>query len=444
MTRLSDSQLFVEQATWLAPHLSQPTIGAFACWLAPWLRDGSKRALEALYRLNHAEQHAAEEALVALLRAVPERSAHRFVIQDQCGRNTDWPSTLALAHPFSPAKFVDRRTSDQDRGLLAGLATIARQWSWLLTEYGGFTESHPRVARLRVAARHFGQGSLTLAHLRRLARLPHVRDNAQLLKRALELMSVPLNTAEARRALVQLCDQLLRQESAALENQADALEASVILCAARAAQRLGWRITSVRADQTRPKPSLKLSRGKLRCAISKGCFEYPAQPKRRALDSLAVLERTSLGLKSTGRQPDLVISFWNVDAPDDVFFCIADAKRNESGDGVTYLKKSIVAMTAYMVAFAEPLRVRFAAQPGGLAAPLMPTATLFLRQAAFSGTPRAKEVRRGGDAQPWLACLDARDYEESEDGIWQASQVEAWFMRISDCAIRSMSASSKG
>jgi hypothetical protein len=447
VNRLNDIELFVEQATWLAPHLSQPTIGAFACWLAPWLRDGSKHALEALYRLNHPEQQAAESALIEVLEAVPERSAHRFVIRDDCGRNTDWPSTLALAYPFPPTRFVDQRSTDQDRGLLAGLATIGRQWSWLLTEYGQFTAAHSRAARLTAAARGFAQGPLTPAHLRRLARLPRLGDSADRLRRALELMSVPLTTPQARSTLVQLCEQLLRQGRASLDNQDDALEASVILCIARAAEGLGWRIVTAQADQIRPKPTLKLSRAKLRCAISKGKFEYPGQPKRRVVDALALLERTSLGLNSTGRQPDVVISFWNVEAPENVFFCIADAKRNESGDGVGYLKKSIVAMTAYMVAFAEPLQVQLSAQAGGLTAPVMPTATLFLRQGAHSATTklgsRESGVLQRRDRQPWLACLDADDYAMVDGGVWQASQVGTWFAGISECASRSMHVSAK-
>lgn len=122
----------------------------------------------------------------------------------------------------------------------------------------------------------------------------------------------------------------------------------------------------------------------------------------------------------------------------DVFFCIADAKRNHSGDGITYLKSAVVAMTAYMVAFSEPLRACLSAAAGGFTAPLMPTATLFLQQAAFH-SDASSELRGAVKSEPaWLATLDARHYAMTENGSWQDVHVCAWFQRVSDSATRSM------
>jgi hypothetical protein len=435
---LDDSGLFVEQATWLAPHLSPPTIGAFACWLAPWLREGTKPTLETLYRLHHPVQSAAEEALVEILESAPEQQANRWLLQEQCTRNTDWPSSLALAHPLPATRFVQQRsTTALDVSLLAGLASVARQWSYLLTEYGGYTEAHPRVAALRKVAHFRGRGQLTSAHLKRLTRSPDLRDDVRALRSALELMSKPLATYEAREALSRLARQLSATDGAELENRNDALEVSVILSIARAAESLGWTVTAAAADRTRPKPTLKLALGELRCAIIKGRFQYPEEPDRRARDVLATMQREGLGLASTDGQPDVVISFWHAAAPEKVLFAIADAKRNEVGDGIAYLKKSIVAMTAYMVAFAEPLGVRLSREHGGFAAPLMPTATLFLHQGAehdAEPSPRGRARSRRRRHESWLECLDRRHYARMEDGAWQPAGLNEWFSRLAQAA----------
>lgn len=439
VTLLSDTALFVTHATWLGPRLPQPTIGAFACWLAPWLRGACKRELEAMYRINHPIQRAAEIELIELLQAAPRRLEQRVRIDDQAGRLTDWPSTLTLAHPLAPARFVQQsRSSELDNGLLAGLATIGRQWSYMLVEYGDQMEEHKRVQDLRKATRPFGRGQLTLAHLRRLGRLPQAESKLRSLRQALELMTLPLTAPQSVSAIETLAARLSAMGSE-LENQNDALEVSVILSIARAAQNLGWSIAHANADRVRPKPRLALAKGDLRCTITKGRFEYPAEPKRQAIDALRRLETVELGLNSTGRQPDVVISFWNVHAPEDVYFCIADAKRNQSGDGVAYLKNAIVSMTAYMVSFSEPLRACLSAEVGGFAAPLMPTATLFLQQAAFVHNEEARETAVGRSRNPaWLATLDARHYAMAEDGVWHDKYVRAWFQRISDCAARSV------
>jgi hypothetical protein len=433
MRILSDSELFVEQTTWFAPHLPQRTIGAFACWIAPWLRKCSKRALESLYRLNHPAQQAAEGALVALLEAAPKRASQMNSVRAQCGRGTDWASTLAIAHPYPPTQFVERKPSmELDVGVLAGLASVARDWAFLLTEYGGYGELHPRVAQLRSAARPFGSGRLTLPHLRRLARSPCPEGHVDALRTALELMSAPLDTPQARVSLSRLNGELLRVERAALKNQDDALEVSVTLCIARAAVGLGWTIRDAYASATNRKPRIVLGKDKMRCAIAKGVFEYPGDSGRRVVDVLAKMERESLGLASTGRQPDVVISFWHVDRPSDVLFCIADAKRNESDDGVAYLKKSITAMATYMVAFAEPLQARLFASTGGFDAPLLPAATLFLRQGSYpiAGAGTSHD-RHAHGSLGWLATLDGRHYAECDQGVWLHTPLKRWFASLS-------------
>jgi hypothetical protein len=427
MKLLNDSELFVEHATWLGPYLPQPTMGAFACWLAPWLRQSSKRALESIIRLNHPAQLAAEPALVALLKAALARTTSQRVARPRCERNVDWASTVANAHPFPPTSFVHTQAAPElDRGTLSGLATVARQWAFLLVEYAGYYDTHERVRSLRRAAKPFGSGQLTLGHLRRLARSPgELGTSAAVLRPALELASRQLTDSESRAALIGLREQLAEAGRQELENQEDALEVTVILSIARAAQACGWTVSAARADSTRRKPEIRLARGAMRCAINKGQYRYPADPKKRVVDVLAEMERTALGLTSGSRQPDVVISFWRADAPEDVLFCIADAKRNESGDGVAYLKKSVTAMVAYMVAFAEPLRVRLSAEHGGFVAPLMPVATLFLHQGI------AREQEQGSPGCAWIQAFERSRYAcVADDRNGFAPELQRWFEQL--------------
>ena len=102
------------------------------------------------------------------------------------------------------------------------------------------------------------------------------------------------------------------------------------------------------------------------------------------------MERDSLGLGAGGRQPDIVLAFYWARQPERVAYCFGDAKRNATGNGVEYLKKSIGAMATYVAAFAEPLGARLDARAGGFAAAVMPVATL------FAGAPGADLIVVGG------------------------------------------------
>lgn len=443
----NDKRLFVEQAGWFGPYLPQPTIHSFACWLAPWLRGQTRRGLADLLQLNHPVQLEGEKALIAILDAAPTR-AKGPTVREQCGRNVDWPATLLRSYPFQPTTFVHGRDGEElDNGLLHGLATIAKQWVVMLTQFACFPDTHVRVRALREAARPFGTpGTLTAGHIRRLGRLPgKLQGRGAALREALQLSTRPLRGPGAREALLAMASQLEADPSVDQDNANDALEVSVILSIARAAQEAGWSVVPTKVVDG-GKPILKLEKNEYRCEIRKGSFQTSAHPHRHE-DALQRLEREAIGLKAGTRQPDVVVAFWEARRPSQVAYCFADAKRNVTGDGIGYLKKSVTAMTAYMVAFADPLGARLDPAAGGFSAPIMPTATLFMSQsgttvAGASAHEQHAVVARllAEDTVPWLVALDERSYACWSGRAWDSVVVRAWFTRVSREGLRSLGA----
>jgi hypothetical protein len=126
-----------------------------------------------------------------------------------------------------------------------------------------------------------------------------------------------------------------------------------------------------------------------------------------------------------------VLSFWHQDAPENVHFSIADAKRSEATNIVPYFSASVEAMAIYMVAFAGHLRSRLSVR--GFEAPLKPTATLFLYQELVD---RSSWALHNG----WLAALGLNHFGKfGPNGEWKSEQIRDWFNALAHSAFESVS-----
>src|SRR5690606_9946441 len=105
-----------------------------------------------------------------------------------------------------------------------------------------------------------------------------------------------------------------------------------------------WEVLSVN-DPGSMYPVICLRSGELVCEIAKGAprsaAAFRGERSRPVADLLApwadeVLPRTGRA-RSTGRQPDLVLSFHLEGDHSHVIFALGDAKRNVTGDGESYI-----------------------------------------------------------------------------------------------------------
>lgn len=143
-----------------------------------------------------------------------------------------------------------------------------------------------------------------------------------------------------------------------------------------------------------------------------------------------------MGLKAGGRQPDIVLAFWFEDDPHhNVVFALADAKRNATDDGKSYLVKSLEAMTVYQVAFSRALRLKID-NSGEFIGPINPSITIFAwqRVAKVCGIQSEDQdslVQRFKNEEPMpsIIAFDMTHYGYRGDP-WSAPVLAAWFERL--------------
>lgn len=462
-----DVALFVEQAAWLARHLGNSTPMGLLSWICSRLQDDVRRRWLRLFPLMHQDQESAEAALCEVLSMDLQRAAHSARDVESVDRRVDWTETFArsLDPARQPLRYrSSRQVPVRDRRTTAALLGLAQSWCRLLhlaadvahgpTERGGLVLRR-RALELALTGhdrRHLGFSNYDVAVATRLKRgSPPELRLAVALERVSRLWSVwfaPQTDADF--TVLRTLAGSLRDADA--RNTDTLLEFTCAISLARAAVEAGaddwpsgtpWRLVS--ADQPSSSyPRLLLQSGELLCAISKGYPRRPAAvgPPTKMKDATsawidAVLPRRGQS-RSTGNQPDLVLSFWLAGREAEALFVLADAKRNVSGDGETYLRAAVDVAATYLLSYGHCMGLHVSQNGAAPTTALAPGVTIFCRQGTRYDEPGAVEFLRRSDALPTVFALDVGQHFGLGRAPWSAPALSAWMGRLAGQALRSL------
>lgn len=448
-----DLQLFVEQAAWLAPQLADSSRVGVLTWLGRRLDDDARKRFMRHFPLSHDLQRQAERAVCALLGRALTAEATRIVPVEDVTRHVDWPLTYARSTlgARTPRPMLARVTHHvPDRFCLGALATLARSWCSLLELADGEGE-HSTEYRARIVALHRLMGSRIVRslppqsfgprHVARLRRLDaeaagHVRS----IQDALSFWNRSFGShADDRTALERIG---LALNEADVTNIDTLLEATTAISIARAAveaesadlpQGIPWRLRSLESASGKY-PVITLESGELVCEIAKGTPRGGSVGgvRSKVADLLSPWADETLPprpdgrSRSNGRQPDIVVSFWRARDPSRVVIALADAKRNATGDGESYLRASLEVAATYLMSFGHCMGLQLKAAPSArYATTLMPGVTIFCRQGARDDVGAVARMRE--DCGPVVMAFDVAKHMSPTSRPWRAPALSAWF-----------------
>lgn len=437
MTEDSELQLFAEQAAWIAPHLPDPTRRGLLRWLATHLSEGAGQRIARLLPLDHPVQQRAEAAVVELLERRLAKSSCQLSASEVIGRNVDWPHTLERAAGMTPTvHFERRRVSVPDRSCIGALAALGR--TWLALVQLGDTERHRRREEaLRLTLRRVGPVTSSAPFTQRMARNLSKLDSTAAqgvadIWCALRFWEAHFDCADAA-ALLEIGRQL---RSDCMENPDHLLEVSATLSICRAACQLPqscitkqiwaveWRTRGERRTE------LVLKTGPLRCTVYKG-KPHPAPAQEDRLNHSLRL----MGLAVRGNQPDINLRFERDGCPGAVYI-LADAKRNWTGDGVSYLRAAVEVAAAYALSFSHLLGTLHDESTGTVRAVVNPAVTLFCRRSvaqvmAAESPSEIVERLRTAPELPAIVAFDMERHFGAGPSEWSSPVLSAWFDRVS-------------
>lgn len=444
-----DLALFVEQATWLGPLLPDSTRAGVIAWLGQRLEPDARARFLEHFPLSHPAQRRAEVALRRLLGRALTVNGTRLRATDEVTRSVDWTLTyvrsLTIGRPPLPL-LARERLPIPDRACLGGLISIAQRWNRLLALGATTSNDYAHRAELlreAIDARSVRSISPVAFHQRTVARLRRLdseaADDVASIQSALAFWSESFGAEGDQAGLTRLGNML---DEADAQNVDTLLEATVALSIARAAtqaeaadQPAGTPWSILTLDTRSGKyPVLTLASGDLICEIAKGTPrpDHRGSERVKTPDMLSpwadeVLPPHSSGRsRASGRQPDLVVSFWLRDEPHRIVFAMGDAKRNATGDGETYLRRSLDVAATYLMSFGHrmglesptPARPEFRSR-------LMPAVTLFCRRGTGRPTSSALDRLRA-DTAPIVMAFDVeKDFTATMDP-WHSHVLAAW------------------
>jgi hypothetical protein len=470
-----DLDLFVKQAAWLGPMLRDPSRIGVLTWLGQRFDGNCRRSLLRHFPLMHPVQKQAEDALCALLSRAIVVQPFRLRSVSAAVRSVDWTATYTRGsgRERPPLPYLARiRDAIPDRSCLSALATLSYSWSKALSliadsdlcDRNARLDSELRVRRLaRAVPPQLARGLTPVAFDRRHAlRLRSLDSTAaaqvDCLTEALGFWHGLFggHAASDADALVRLVRTL--QEDAA-ENIDTMMEATVALSIARAATQAErpdwptagpWTLESV-DDPISKYPVIRLKSGELLCEIAKGTPREiaPDGSKRRVTDLLIDWANDALPTtgksRSTGRQPDVVLTFWLASRPAHIEFVLADAKRNAEGNGEEYLRDALEVAATYLMSFGYRMGLMLPSPAGGrITTTLTPGVTLFCRQGAGVTESKAIEVLRADHQAPVVMAFDLEKHFSPTIDPWHAPVLAAWIGSLGRQAFKVLSEANTG
>ena len=455
-----DDDLFAELACWVAPRLASPTWGGLLSWLDDWLDDGAARVLRHHVLLDDRDQRTAEARLVEFMGTSHELQVERCRLSEKIDRSVDWPRTYSdLGGLKGGVYWCRERTSEEDQNLSAALKGLGRTWSDLLARDASTNPDHLRRCEQLDRACGGESGHFVAfgpCHSRRLEAFGESgRALAVALGRVSERWERSLrDDDQGWRSEVEGRLRALAKSLALLSKNPDlALELSTRLVILKSVLANGagpkWELERpLRNHYGRGprQPMFVIRRGDLRCRVSKGRpFQMVGERRLEGGDRLVDVAREGCGLGATGNQPDVVMCFWRADEPRRVVFAFADAKRNDKGDGTTYLRQALEVGAAYCVSYGHLLGLSIGSSSNAkqaLSSFVDPVMTLFCLQGApDSKRPASKRLqvpelisrlKSEKERLPPILALDMGRHFPPSCSVGEDDRpvVRAWFDRL--------------
>jgi hypothetical protein len=347
-------------------------------------------------------QRKGEEALVELARRLPYKGRQIRRWSDAPGRAVDWSQTWLSREMGRCERFCNlERVLVPDKATRCALAGLAYRWESVLDTVTSTEDRQKRLLALQDARRYLSSEVAVWSQgvSRRLHHVDGARATA--IDAAIRLWE---GNGRKGAALANFVGDWLRKDHQAhlrANNSNTLLEWTAALWVARAASKLGWKweAASVLMSGSGKYSDLHMKKGKWRFRVSKGQPRSPGDEPISGADrvDLVTEARRTAGLNARGQEPDIVMTFWHSEHPDNHVTYLGDAKRNETKDGQGYLTASVMRAGAYLYAFGEWLHCR-------------PRFTLFMWQGITTGREKASEEV----VQPELASLIQKCRKESE------------------------------
>lgn len=363
---------FLDNSLWLTPFLPNPSRLGVVEWL---LRHADRFSLGGVVLGSpvHAE---AERGLIAFMKRAQrlEKNVSDIRASRQITRYTDWAKTLSASVGNSPTLYFERMPkSVLDIPFLRSAVGLATSWCTALQANGYYDRAEAlagAIATMPLQCRTPNRfGLIELKKLRELDR-PLATNIQAVLDYWRELLEDDLQFRKLLRS------ELSQDWRDRMTRERDPLMETVVLTSiVRAAvenPESNWRLIPLQWKSVSDKPKFCLESHDLTCVVSKS-VEAGGDFKDHYVSVLR-----SMGINSTGFQPDVVLRFEKKnDSTGGVIYAMGDSKRNQSRDGVDYIKSSIKGTaTAYFYGF-RPL---FGVHPETYESMMNPAVTLFLYQ----------------------------------------------------------------
>ncbi len=211
-----------------------------------------------------------------------------------------------------------------------------------------------------------------------------------------------------------------------------------------------WKLESV-DDGDASYPAIRLRSGGLICEIAKGTPRVLTSDGSRAkvADLLSAWADETLPSnhsgKARGRQPDIVVMFWLESQPGRCAFVLADAKRNATRDGETYLRASLDVAATYLMSFGYRMGLTLPGLDGGaITTALKPAVTIFCRQSTGRNAQSATAVLRTDTHAPVVMAFDLEQHFSPAMRPWHSPVLAAWLGSLGRQAIRILERNHEG
>lgn len=275
------------------------------------------------------------------------------------GRDVDWERTIQARHAGRRGAYCSiKHIGVPDKQILGAIRGVAYRWLFLLREIPMVEDRERRLLKMQKVVQdlHFDLHPWNPVVHKKLHHFD--ASAADAMGKAMTLWSGVGSRGEALgRKFSDWASKSNNGRSFQFNNQDTIFEwMTAIRISEIAYQRCGWKFLSSNNISQKKYGDLILAKDNYCLRISKG-FPLDGNGHRilRADTHNSLVEDSQIraGLKPSGFQPDIVLTFFKKEIPNNVVFFLADAKRNEGGDGRGYVGTSIQKAAVYLGAFKD-------------------------------------------------------------------------------------------